>query len=123
MRSLVENYFVSTQPAGWRCSECGLVFVAKDYHGNGDVPSEILRRFEDHSCNRHLTERRLEVAVGKTKAHEQRSGVLKEQTVSIMERARDRSGKTTAAVQNSRKLITKSREVIEMSKARRRKNS
>lgn len=123
MRSLVQHYFVSTQPAGWRCSECGLVFVARDHQGNGDVPSEILRRFEDHSCQRHLTQRRLEVVVGKTKAHEQRSGVLKEQTISIMESAKDRSGKTTAAVQSSRNLITKSREAIEMSKARRRKNS
>ena len=123
MRTLVENYFVSTQPAGWRCSECGLVFVAKDHHGNGDVPSEILRRFEDHSCKSHLTQRRLEVVVNKTKAHEKRSDVLKEQTVSIMESAKERSGKTTAAVQSSKNLITKSREAIEMSKARRRKNS
>ena len=122
MRSLVENYFISTQPAGWRCSECGLVFRSRD-KTEGDPPREVLILFEGHSCRRHMSVHKLHVIVNKYKASEKRSLKRQEQTEAIIHGATKRAEISTIAVETSRDLIVKARESIETSKRRKKKTS
>jgi len=120
VRSLVENYFISTQPAGWRCSECGLVFLSRN-QAKGDPPREVLIRFERHSCNQHIHEHKLHVIVNKYKASEKRSLKRKDEIAAIISGSTERAEKSTIAVETSRDLIVKTRESIETSKRRRKK--
>lgn len=122
MRSLVENYFVSTQPAGWRCSDCGLVFRSR-HQQNGDPPPDVLSRFERHSCKAYRTQHTLQVIVSKYKASAGKSQERQEHTEAVIHGATKRAEISTCAVETSWELIVKARESIETSKRRKKKTS
>lgn len=51
LRHLVPHYFVSTQPLGWRCSECSQPFPVRGMHAYTDsVPASVMALFEAHRC-------------------------------------------------------------------------
>jgi hypothetical protein len=52
MRTLIANYFVSTYPLGWKCSDCGKLFrVAVGVKTQPATPSsEISVEFGKHIC-------------------------------------------------------------------------
>jgi hypothetical protein len=52
VRALVPYYFVSTQPVGWKCSECGRVFrirVSVTKTPQDPMP-DIQAEFKSHKC-------------------------------------------------------------------------
>jgi hypothetical protein len=52
VRTLVPYYFVSTQPVGWKCSECGKLFqikIALKTMPQDPMP-EIKADFKAHKC-------------------------------------------------------------------------
>jgi hypothetical protein len=53
-RRLIQHYFVSTQPVGWKCSDCGRVFVGKVANArNVEPPEPVTDAFNIHSCEEH----------------------------------------------------------------------
>jgi hypothetical protein len=58
MRQLVPHYFVSTQPLGWRCSECGQPFALNVpvISTSEDIPLPIKVLFNSHKCRKRSLE-------------------------------------------------------------------
>jgi hypothetical protein len=51
MRHLIPNFFISTQPLGWQCSECGRTFPASGMLAITDeIPAAITTEFNAHQC-------------------------------------------------------------------------
>jgi hypothetical protein len=51
MRHLIPNFFISTQPLGWQCSECSCPFPASGMVAITDsIPSDITAEFQAHCC-------------------------------------------------------------------------
>lgn len=51
MRHLIPHYFVSTNPLGWKCSDCGHPFwlpVAEPV--TDEIPASITALFNAHKC-------------------------------------------------------------------------
>ena len=57
MRNLIPNFFISTQPLGWQCSECGSSFPRSGMTAITEaIPSVIAAEFNAHRCRPHSTE-------------------------------------------------------------------
>jgi hypothetical protein len=51
MRQLIPNFFISTQPLGWQCSECSRAFPASGMVAITDaISSAVTTEFEAHRC-------------------------------------------------------------------------
>jgi len=58
MRQLVPHYFVSTQPLGWRCGECGQPFSlgVPAISISDEIPLAIKLLFDSHQCRKRSPE-------------------------------------------------------------------
>jgi len=53
MRQLIPNFFISTQPLGWQCSECSHAFPASGMVAITDpIPSAVTAEFNAHRCRK-----------------------------------------------------------------------
>jgi hypothetical protein len=53
MRHLIPNFFISTRPLGWQCSECSRAFPASGMVAITDpIPSTVSAEFNAHRCKR-----------------------------------------------------------------------
>lgn len=56
MRQLVPHFFISTQPLGWRCSECEQPFslnvpmIGDPVRGQDEIPLPVRVLFNSHRC-------------------------------------------------------------------------
>jgi len=57
MRQLIPNFFISTQPLGWQCSECSRAFPESGMVAITDaIPSAVIAEFNVHRCKKRSQE-------------------------------------------------------------------
>ncbi len=74
MRALVPQYYISIRPVGWKCSECGQVFLNRVEHSKENQPllpsTQVEEKFAIHDCDIHRAEvRAYNQSMGKSQGH------------------------------------------------------